>query len=168
MSTGRRAHRARRLLVAAVWLCALWVMLAGVDPAAWVLGAPAVALALATVAILPPPAAPVPRAGALARLVGFFVIESVRGAVDVGIRALAREPAVQARVVRWRTRLHGQAARLTLVHGISLVPGTLTARIDGDQLEVHVLDERAPWREGIGALEARIAAAFEPSGSDAS
>lgn len=166
MSAGQRASRVRRLLGVGLALCALWVALAGTDPASWVLGAPAVALALFAFAALPPSSADPPRLGALGRLIGFFLVETVRGAVDVGVRALAREPAVRARVVPWRTRLRTDAARLTFVHGVSLIPGTLTARIEGDALEVHVLDERSSWREGLAALETRIAAALEPQGSE--
>ena len=162
MSTTKNVNRAKRLLTAGASLCVVWVLIAGADPATWVLGAPAIAIALAAIAVLPPAAAPAPRWGALARLVGFFLIETLRGAVDVGLRTLAREPVTRARVELWHMRLNTPAARLILVHGISLIPGTLTARVEDDVLKVHVLDDRLPWREGIAALETRIAATFEP------
>lgn len=162
MSIDRAVRRARRLLGAGVFLCAFWALLTEGDPASWVIGGPAIVMALAAVASLPPRAAPTPRLLPLAGLIGFFVVETVRGAVDVGGRALAREPLLHTGTARWRTRLHSRVARLTLAHGISLIPGTLTARLEDDELEIHLLDDRTPWRDGVAALEARVVAVFEP------
>lgn len=162
MKTMKTIQNPWRLLITGVVLCAVWVLIAGADPASWVLGAPAVGLALAGIAILPPAAGSAPHWAALARLVGFFLLETVRGAIDVGARSLSREPVTRARVENWRTGLRTPTARLILVHAISLIPGTLTARAAGDALKVHVLDERMPWSEAITALESRIAAVFEP------
>ncbi len=161
VSTTSTTHRARRLFTAGAALCAMWAMLTGAEPSSWIFGGPAIVLALAAVAVLPAAGIPAPRWGALTRLLGFFLVETVRGAFDVGLRALAREPAVDARVVHCRVGLKTPTARLILVHGISLIPGTLTARVAGDRFTVHVLDDGLPWREGIAALESRIAAAFE-------
>lgn len=71
MRTMKTIQSPWRLLIAGGVLCAVWVLIAGADPASWVLGAPAVGLALAGIAILPPAAGPAPHWAALARLVGF-------------------------------------------------------------------------------------------------
>ncbi len=112
MRTMKTIQSPWRLLIAGGVLCAVWVLIAGADPASWVLGAPAVGLALAGIAILPPAAGPAPHWAALARLVGFFLLETVRGAVDVGARTLSREPVTRARVENWRTGLRTPTARL--------------------------------------------------------
>ena len=154
-------RRVRRLLTVGVALCVMWVLLTGGAASSWIFGGPAIVLALAAVATLPAAEYPAPRWGALVLLFGFFLVETVRGAFDVGLRALARKPITNAGMVQWRVGLRTPVARLVLVHGISLIPGTLTARVQGDIFRVHVLDDRLPWGDGIAALESRIAAALE-------
>ena len=45
----------------------------------------------------------------------------------------------------------------------SLLPGTLIAGLDGDRLEVHVLDQRGDFRRELEALERRVADLFGAS-----
>ena len=43
---------------------------------------------------------------------------------------------------------------------VSLLPGTLSADIDGDGLVVHALDGRLPVTEQLAVLESRVADLF--------
>jgi len=153
----------RTVLSTALVLAMLWLLLAGPDPTGWLVGLPAIVLAIGCLVALPGAARADFRLPALARLVGAFLRDSLRGAIDVGLRCLTRNPIGRTRIVRWRTGLRSPAARLVLVHAISLVPGTLTARVRGDTLDVHVLDSLTPYRTELAALEARICAALEPA-----
>ena len=157
-----RMQRLPSALTAVAALVALWLVLAGGEPASWVVGGPTIAFALGLLLALPPAKVGTFRAAALVRLVAVFAVQTLRGAVDIGARSLASEPIPRPGIVRWRTRLASPVARLVLVHAISLVPGTLTARLTGNELFIHVLDAEAPWREDVAALERRIHAALEP------
>lgn len=142
-----------------------WWLLVGADPHGWLVGVPAVAVAVASVLTLPSAGPAGLRVVALARLLGAFSRDSIRGAVDVGARSIARDPGLRPVVVRWQTRLRSPFARLVFLHTISLVPGTLSARAEGAELLVHLLDKDSAWRDELTALEGRVAAAVEPDGS---
>ena len=49
------------------------------------------------------------------------------------------------------------SARVMLVNTLALLPGTLSVRIEGDRLRLHVLDRRLPIVEELRAVEAAIA-----------
>lgn len=69
---------------------------------------------------------------------------------------LAPEP----RMLRFRTNLQSRFARVMVANTISVVPGTLTVRLEGDEYLVHALvpDSAADLLDG--ALQSRIAALF--------
>ena len=43
--------------------------------------------------------------------------------------------------------------RLLLSALVGLLPGTLSSRIEGDHMQVHVLDERLAWQPTVAELE---------------
>lgn len=96
----------------------------------------------------------------LARFLTHFVRCSLRGGIDVAWRAVRPDLPVQSLFVRRRIRLGSGQPRTLLVSAISLMPGTLTADVDGDEIVVHLL--AADMEQEIDALEARIAALFAP------
>lgn len=162
MSTANQVPM-RSVALAAVLCASTWILLADRSIASWVVGAPAVAAAVVSLWLLPPlPLARV-RPGAMLRLLWFFLVGSLRGALQVALRSVARVPVTRSEVVQWRTPLRTPLARFAFANAISLMPGTLTARIDGSALDVHLFDADLPWRDDIAALEADIIATFEPS-----
>ncbi|HSL75246.1 MAG TPA: Na+/H+ antiporter subunit E [Ilumatobacteraceae bacterium] len=62
--------------------------------------------------------------------------------------------------VRFRTELHSPLARATLANSISLVPGTLTVDIDGQELLVHALSPAQVQDLVSGRLQNKIAGIF--------
>ena len=65
------------------------------------------------------------------------------------------------RMVRFRTRLKSDFARFALANSITLTPGTVTVRVEGDEFLVHALNERTA--AGLpGDMEMRLARVFEP------
>lgn len=149
------------LLRAAAWspLLALawWVVVEG-RPGSWVVGAPVVALASLVAAA----AVPAPRRGvrplALLAFVGAFAAESARGGWDVARRAWARRPPLAAGFATMRTGLPEGAARVLLADVVSLLPGTLTVDLVGDELLVHALEVGPGLEAEVRALERRVAA----------
>lgn len=62
--------------------------------------------------------------------------------------------------LRFRTELRSPLARTTLANAISLVPGTLTVDIRGNELEVHALAPSQADDLVSGELQNRIARVF--------
>lgn len=98
------------------------------------------------------------RAGlAAAALFGWVVWRSVVGGVDVSRRALWLPRADIA--PEWRvhtTELESDAARVTLAFVMNLMPGTLSAGLDGARMDVHVISPDLDVSGSIAELERRI------------
>lgn len=143
-----------------VALLLVWIVLDGFGDL-WV-GAAGAALGAGLGVWVSPPAAVRARAGGCVAFVGFFLLESFRGAVDVARRALRRDLPIEPHLVRYPVRLPPGPARTLLAGVVSLLPGTLTADVDDDgaTLTVHAITPRP--EDGVRALEARIAAWLGP------
>jgi len=64
------------------------------------------------------------------------------------------------RMVEFDTRLEKELSRFVLANSITLTPGTVTVRVEGNRFLVHALTEKAAC--GLpGAMEWRIANIFE-------
>jgi multicomponent Na+:H+ antiporter subunit E len=147
-----RAVVRRGLLAAGLW----WALTGG-SLGAPVLAALVVASAGAISLALVPPLGRVRPVG-IVRFAAFFARESVRGGVDVARRALAPGRAdVDPAFVEVVLRLEAPAPRLLLVGCTSLLPGTLSADLDGRRLVVHVLDPAMRWEATLAALQERVA-----------
>jgi multicomponent Na+:H+ antiporter subunit E len=157
-----RGGRVRGALLTGGALAVLWAGLHADDPASWIIGGPTVVLGAAASLLLPPAALPrISILGAL-RFAGFAMTGILRGALDVGWRSL--NPAtLKPGTLIWHTALPEGGARRLFALMITLLPGTLTARLDGETLVIHALDRSAATRAEIGALEARVAGLFHLS-----
>ena len=72
---------------------------------------------------------------------------------------------VQPQIVRFETKLKSEFARWVLANSITLTPGTVTVKVDGDFFYVHAISVRAV--EGLeGEMEDRVKRIFEPEGGD--
>ena len=141
-------------------LAGLWVMLTGGSAESWIMGGPAVLLGTALIFIYPaPPAWRLSPVGAV-RFILWFTLQSVRGALDVARRALAWHLPLAPGSRVYRTMLPAGAPRLLFANAITLLPGTLTAGIEGDRLVIHMLDTTADLDSELAALERRVAALF--------
>jgi multicomponent Na+:H+ antiporter subunit E len=153
-------RHARTVAVRAALLLCLWLVLSGGSLGAPLLVILIVGAATATSLATLPRLARVSPVG-LARFAAFFVRQSLAGGVDVARRSFARGRAdVDPAFVEHEIAIEAEAPRLLLAACSGLLPGTLTAAIDGRRLVVHVLDPEMPWRETLIELEARIAGVF--------
>lgn len=145
-----------RLLVLAL----LWLALNGSDAASWIVGAPTV---LAGAAINQPflvRGAWRWRLRAALPMLCFFFRESFIGAFDVARRVIHPSLPIDPGFVAFRCRLKNDSARLLFADLITLMPGTLSARIDGRNLVIHALDIGADVETGLRHLEDHVAALF--------
>lgn len=138
----------------------LWAILNSGDGESWLLGAPVVVVAaLLSVAVLPPARWNARPIGAL-RFVVYFLSKSVLSSVDVALRVLAPRMRLKPGIIRYPFRLPTDGTRVIMADTASLLPGTLSVGIDGDELVIHALDTRLPVMEELRELEARVAAIY--------
>jgi multicomponent Na+:H+ antiporter subunit E len=162
----------RTTIVQAVSLFAFWFALSGrTEPLFLVTGAIAAIVVTALtsgivgvclrpdrdhVAIRRIPLA-VARAGAFAIwMAGRILVASVQLARIVLSPTMPLDPCS----VRFRTELHSPLARATLANSISLVPGTLTVDIEGQEILVHALSPAQVQDLVSGRLQNKIAGIF--------
>jgi len=151
---------ASRMLLYGLLMMLIWWSLSGGDAEAWWFGVPIVMIAVLMSAALAPQGGQRIRIRALATFVMFFLLESVRGGIDVARLALhPRLPIVPA-FVRFEFRLPDGPARVFLVNTISLLPGTLSVELRDSGVLIHVLDEHMPFDLKLRILEDRVAAVF--------
>ena len=86
----------------------------------------------------------------------WFLGQSLLGGWDVLRRAVRPGRPLDPELLDFPTRLTTPAARRLLAAAVSLLPGTLVARIHEAHLRVHVLDRGLPVQADLRRLEARI------------
>jgi multicomponent Na+:H+ antiporter subunit E len=157
-----RVIRLRALLPRSVAGVVLWWALTEGDRSTWSYAAVLVPLAVAVSLWLAPPAAPspgLPRRVVAALVLGvWFVGRSVAGGVDVARRVLRRRVDVDPGLVQHRLGLPPGWGRVVVADLTSLMPGTLSIRLEDDLLTVHVLDTGMPVAAQLRELERRVGA----------
>ena len=74
--------------------------------------------------------------------------------------ASSPEKKLSPTVVEFRTNLTSDFSRFLLAHSITLTPGTVTIRVDGDRFIVHALTKG--MAEGVpGDMETKLLRIFE-------
>lgn len=160
---GRLRDRLPGLVPPLAGLALIWSLLTDWRLDAWIFGLPALALSGALLLAMPRPRrwrlAPV----ATLRFAMWFAVQAVRGALDVSRRAVTPRMPLSPGFRSWRTTLPEGAPRVVLANAVTLLPGTLSAELEGQRLVIHVLDTSADHDAALADLEARIAALFAPS-----
>lgn len=157
---GVPTSQVRSLFWRIAWISVLWVGLAGLDLASWIVGAPAV-LASAWLSLRLAPVMPwrLSWRGACT-FGGYFLRESLSGGWDVARRSLARTVRLAPALLTYRTRLPGGLPRWFFCGAISLLPGTAVVNVSEARLSVHVLSASGDESLRLRKLEARVAALF--------
>jgi multicomponent Na+:H+ antiporter subunit E len=146
-----RAVAPRGLAFALIW----WALAEGRSDS-WGLGLVSVGLAVAASLILSPPGPGRISLSGLLGFAGFFVIQSVRGGVQVAARALGPRMDLAPALVELPLSLPPGPGRVWLVYTLNLLPGTVSVGIGHSILRLHVLDARLPVAEEVREVEARI------------
>jgi multicomponent Na+:H+ antiporter subunit E len=135
----------------------LWAVLTGGDPSAWLVGVmAAIAATYMSLELLPPRAHGV-RLAVVIALAPAFLWDSLRGGLDVARRALHPRLPLRPVWLAYPVRLPAGAARVSLGNMLSLMPGTLAAGTQRDELCVHCLDGTMSVEAQLAMEEARIA-----------
>jgi len=146
----------RGLLFSLIW----WILTDGAV-VSWVIGVPAVLLAVAaSVALVSP--MPVVWSEIL-RFVPFFLWHSLLGGMDVARRAFQPAMPIDPDLVAYPLRLPPGLSQVFMANTVSLLPGTLSAELEQNVLKVHVLDRRKDFLAEFNAVEQRVARIFELS-----
>jgi multicomponent Na+:H+ antiporter subunit E len=138
------------------WIVAEGDLRSPVLAALIVLGATAASLALV------PPGRPLSPIG-VARLLPFFIRQSVVGGIDVLRRALDPRLPLRPRLRNLPVEVSGESARALVVSVTSLLPGSLSVDVGPRRLQVHVLDTDMPVAEVVSRLEQHAARVFGDS-----
>lgn len=149
----RRRIRVAGRLLPALALAVLWAILSG--SRGWTIGVPVILIAMAAISV-DTPAGRWSAAG-VARFIPYFLWNSLRGAIDVASRALQPGLPIDPALVRYEMRLDGTAARVLMANTVTLLPGTLSADLQGRVLLVHVLNASGPVTGMLCTLEERVA-----------
>lgn len=91
---------------------------------------------------------------------GYFISRSVVAGVDVARRLLSPSVPVNPGYLTIESGLPEGGPRWLLANTLSLMPGTLSVRLQGASLELHCLDLSLPIDEGVRAAERKVAGVF--------
>ena len=79
---------------------------------------------------------------------------------------VCRPQRLRPQIVRFRTHLRGDVAKVFLGNAITLTPGTITLDIDGDEFIVHAVSDVSAASLRTGEMERRIGRALnQPAGT---
>lgn len=140
----------------------IWTLLAPHAPG-WglaVVGIVALALAVTLHLALGGAKGPAPSLFRLVQFAPWFLLQSARGGVDVARRAFTPSLPLAPAFTRYPLRLPEGPARVLFVNTISLLPGTFSARVEGDELRVHLLADDGDATHRLADLESRIGRLF--------
>ncbi len=90
---------------------------------------------------------------ALFKWFNYFLINSVKGAIDVSCRVLARNMPISPEIVEYSFESTSTFKTVMMVNTISLLPGTLGAKIVGDKIFIHVLNYHKDIKKDIQEIE---------------
>lgn len=140
----------------AAFALAWWVLAEG-RAESWGVGAVSVAAALAASLYLVRPGSHRLSPAGLLGFAAFFLVQSFKGGLQVAVRAFSPRMDLAPALLEVPVTLPEGLPRVVLVNTLNLLPGTVSVRLDGDRLCLHVLDARWPVAQEVGETEAHIA-----------
>jgi multicomponent Na+:H+ antiporter subunit E len=152
------------LLVTFLWrvvlLALFWLLLNATDSASWIIGIPSILVAASFSMQLAPPRAWHWRPWQVVRFLPVFLLESVKGGIDVSLRVFRPGMRLRPVVVDYRLRLPNGLPRLLMLNVVSLLPGTLSADLQDNCLRLHVLDKNTSYENELRRIESYIEKMF--------
>jgi multicomponent Na+:H+ antiporter subunit E len=70
----------------------------------------------------------------------YFIWQMIKSNIDVAKRVINPKLPIKPGIVKVKTKLKTNAAKLALANSITLTPGTLTVDIVGDEFYIHWID----------------------------
>lgn len=155
-----RAEVIRYLVVFAL----LWVLLTQGAVFSWVIGILVIPLATWAVLGLQRPASrqqnPSVKLVGLLRFLPFFFWQSLSGGWDCAMFAIHPRRRLRLGLLSYTTRLPSGRPELYFLHVISLLPGTVSAALDGNDLTIHALDIDVNHQQSLAICEQKVAMLF--------
>jgi len=146
------------IIVRASLFILIWWVLSHGAPLSWLIGIPAVIIAVIVSAVLLPAKPFVWHEFLL--FVPFFLIRSLLGGADVAWRAFHPAMPIVPDLIEFSTKLPPGLPQVFMANTISLLPGTLSATLDRSVLKIHVLDSRSDFLAELEVVEQRVARVF--------
>lgn len=135
-----------------------WVLTGGTTLTSWIIGIPTIALALwAMPSVSQSEHRPLSLPGLL-QFVPYFLLQSVRGGIDVARRAYSPALPLDPDIIDFPLSLPPGRPQIFFLNSVSLLPGTLSAELSGTLLKVHVLDRHMDSH--LHQLQTRVARVF--------
>lgn len=158
MPVASRNFSYMRLALHTALLLVIWWSLTDGDTGALFAGLPFAVIGAVIWSLLgsPPPIS----ARGLAAFVPFFAWESLQSGLDVAFRVFNPRIPVAPAFILVPLRLPESAPRTFLAGALNLLPGTLSVEINGDLIQVHVIDENGGAMRRLKMLEERVAGVF--------
>lgn len=95
----------------------------------------------------------------LLKFLPFFVWQSLRGGCQTALLALSSRIA-QADFIEFETYLGTRREKILFMHIISLMPGSVSANINGQVIRIHILDINKYSEDGLRECEQRLSRIF--------
>jgi multicomponent Na+:H+ antiporter subunit E len=143
-----------------IFFALLWWALSDGEVLSWIMGVPAVLLSVGASMALKSPSRWHCRLSGLVGFLPFFLWHSLRGAIDVMLRAIKPARPLAPALLNYPLRMADENARIFMANTVSLLPGTLTAELSEKSLTVHALDATLPVEKELRAIESRVAELF--------
>ncbi|MFT5420614.1 MAG: multicomponent Na+:H+ antiporter subunit E [Candidatus Endobugula sp.] len=96
----------------------------------------------------------------LFHFVPFFLLQSILGGWQTAMLALRPSMPIHPGFFRYNLRLKGPSARLFFIHLVSLLPGTVSAKLEDGQLLIHALEISPQNSHDINRCEQQVAKLF--------
>lgn len=158
MSSRAASLRARAIALRGALFCAIWWSLTGGHSDAWgVMGAVTIVAALVLSLMLTPPRASRFSLAGLAGFAGFFILQSIKGGVQVALMALRPRLDLRPGLLEIPLRLQERTGQIFLTNVLSLLPGTLGIGLEDNCLHLHVLNRRLPVTRDVRRAEKWVA-----------
>lgn len=136
-----------------------WVLTEG-DPSGLGVGAAIVLMVALFSCRVHPPSRYALRPVGMLVFFGYFILRSVVAGLDVARRLLSPSLPINPGYFIVKTRLPEGGPRWLLANTLSLMPGTLSVRLQGASLELHCLDLDLPIDEDVRSTERKVAGVF--------
>jgi multicomponent Na+:H+ antiporter subunit E len=157
---------AMRLITILLTFAFLWWLMADGQLSSWIIGIPAIMFATWAFVRLNPQSGHYVSLVGLLRFIPFFLIESLRGGIDVAARTLHPRLNIKPGFYRYQLKLEDRIKRVFFINCVNLLPGTLTADIHEDCVEIHLLSEDIDPKAGLSRLEEAVGQIFVVRGKD--
>lgn len=80
------------------------------------------------------------KTGLIVSYIILLIVEIIKANLSVVHMILNQKEEMEPVIVKFRTKLRTENARVMLANSITLTPGTITVSLEGDELTVHCLD----------------------------